>query len=230
MLAGFARLAAAKGERIMTPESRIRTFRRRPLAPVVAGAAITLLSACASTQLDAQWSDPQLAPGSLRGARVLIACEAYEAVIKRICQDQLAAEVVARGATPVMAPATTNPAPGRPLGDEQYLAAARNAGARAVLTSYITPAATNVSPGFSIGLGAFGIGGGNFSTGVGVSAPIGGGQVTTGYSANSRITDATSGKLLWTAKATAPASNDLNGQLVELTRMVFSAADKARLF
>jgi hypothetical protein len=137
---------------------------------------------------------------------------------------------VARGATPVMAPDTTNPAPGRPLGDDQYLGAARNAGARAVLTSYITPAATSVSPGLSIGLGGFGFGSGGVSAGVGVSAPIGGGQVSTGYSSNSRLTDVASGKLLWTAKATAPASNDLNAQLVELTRAVFSAADKARLF
>lgn len=195
-----------------------------------AAAVLALLAGCASTQLDAQWSDPQLAAGSLRGARVLVACEAYETVIKRICLDQMAAEVVARGATPVMAPDTTNPAPGRPLGDDQYLGAARQAGARAVFTSYITPAAVNTSPGFSIGLGAFGFGGGGVSGGVGVSAPIGGGQVSTGYSSNSRLTDAKSGKLLWTAKATAPASNDINSQLSELTKTVFSAADKAGLF
>lgn len=216
----------------MAPARKSRKLRGLFAAPAIglSVASLALVTGCASTQLDAQWSDPQLAAGSLRGARVLVACEAYEAVIKRICLDQLAAEVVARGATPVMAPDTTNPAPGRPLGDDQYLSAARHAGARAVFTSYITPSAVNASPGLSIGLGAFGFGGGGVRGGVGVSAPIGGGQLTTGYSSNSRLTDAASGKLLWTAKATAPASNDINGQLAELTKTVFSAADKAGVF
>lgn len=203
---------------------------RVPLRAWALAATTGLLTGCASTQLDGQWSDPQMAANPLRGARVMIACEAYELLIKRLCLDQLAAEVVARGATPVVAPDTTNPAPGRPLGDDQYLAAARGAGARAVLTSYITPAATNVNPGFTVGIGGFGIGSGGFSGGVGVSAPVGGGSVTTGYASNTRITDAGSGRLMWTAKATAPPSNDLQSQLAELTRAVFGAADKARVF
>ncbi len=200
------------------------------LSPLAACVAMALLGGCASTQLDAQWSDPQMGANPLRGARVMVACEAYEMVVKRICQDQLSAEVVARGATPVMAPDTTNPAPGRPLGDDQYLAAARSAGARAVLTSYITPAATAVNPGFTLGVGGFGFGSGGFGGGVGVSAPIGGGGVSTGYASNTRLTDASSGRLMWTARATAPPSKDLNTQLSELTRAVFGAADKAQVF
>jgi len=206
------------------------TFFTQRTAVLSACMAASLAAGCASTQLDAQWSDPQMGANPLRGARVMVACEAYEMVVKRICQDQLSAEVVARGATPVMAPDTTNPAPGRPLGDDQYLAAARSAGARAVLTSYITPAATAVNPGVTLGIGGFGFGGGGFSGGVGVSAPIGGGGVSTGYASNTRITDVSSGRLLWTARATAPPSKDINTQLSELTRAVFGAADKAQVF
>jgi hypothetical protein len=209
-----------------TPHPSLARTQRATLAACALG----FLAGCASTQLDAQWVDPQITGSPLRGARVLVACEAYEAVVKRICMDQLAAEVVARGATPVMAPDTTNPAPGRPLGDDQYLGAARSAGARAVLTSYITPAATSVNPGFNIGIGGFGWGSGHFGGGVGVSAPIGGAQVSTGYASNSRLTDATSGRLMWTAKATAPPSSDLNSQMTELTRAVFGAVDRAHLF
>ena len=139
--------------------------------PASAAVAV-LLAGCASTRLDAQWSDPQLAPGSLRGARVMVACEAYDLVIRRICQDQMAAEVTARGGTPVAAPNTTNEAPGRPLGAEQYLPAARNAGAKAVMTHYVTQADVSVSPPSSVsfGIGGFGFGGGGgaVSTGVGV--------------------------------------------------------------
>lgn len=197
---------------------------------LLSAAALAVLAGCASTRLDAQWSDPQMRANPLRGARVLVACEAYEPVLKKICQEQLAAEVVARGATPVMGPDTTNPAPGRPLGDDQYLGAARSAGARAVLTSYITPSAANVNPGLSVGIGGMRIGSGGFGAGVGISAPIGGGQLHTGYSASARVTDVASGKLLWTAKATSPPSSDVNAQLAELSKAVFGAADKANLF
>jgi len=219
----------AKRDSAMTSERRPDTFRIRRSIAAGATLIIMLMGGCASTQIDAQWVDPQLSASLLRGGRVLVACEAYEIVIKQICQDQLAAEVVARGATPVIAPDTANPAPGRPLGADQYLGAARNAGARAVLTTYISPAATTVSPGFSIGVGGFGVGNHSFG-GVGVSAPIGGGHVATGHTSNSRLTDADSGKLLWTAKATAPPSSDVKTQLWELTKAVFEAADKANLF
>jgi hypothetical protein len=197
-------------------------------------AAAALLAGCASTRLDAQWSDPQLAPGSLRGARVMVACEAYDLVIKRICQDQMSVEVTARGGTPVAAPNTTNEAPGRPLGAEQYLPAARNAGAKAVLTHYVTQADVSVSSPSSIsfGIGGFGFGGGGggVSTGVGVSAPVGGGRTTVGYAISSNVTETSSGRLLVTAKASSPPSADVNTQLGELTKVVFGAVDSAKLF
>jgi len=201
-------------------------------APVLAaGSLVALLMAagCASTQLDAQWVDPQLPASTLRGARVLVVCEAYEAVVKRLCQDQLAAEVVARGATPVIGPEIANPSPGRALPDDTYLPAARAAGARAVLATTVSLASSDVSPGFSVGLGGFGFGS-HSGVGVGVSAPIGGGQVTPGYAANSRLMDVASGRLMWTAKATAPPSGDLNLQLSQLAKTVLGSAEKAGLF
>jgi len=36
--------------------------------------------------------------------------------------------------------------------------------------------------------------------------------------------------VLWTAKASAPPSGDVNTQLNELTKVVFGAADSAKLF
>jgi len=74
------------------------------------------------------------------------------------------------------------------------------------------------------------VGSGGFGGGIGVSAPIGGGQITTGYAVNSRVTDAESGRLMWTAKATSPPSADVHAQMAELAKAVFEAADKARLF
>ena len=194
-------------------------------------AAALCLAGCASTQLDAQWVDPQFANSSLRGAKVLVACEAAEAVVKRICQDRLAAEVTAHGGTAVMAAQTTlDTSALRSPNDEPYLSAARAAGARAVLATTVAPSSAAVSQGFSIGLGGFGVGSGGFGGGIGVSAPIGGGQVSSGYSANARITNAENGRLMWTGKASAPPSSDVNAQLGELVRTVMDAAGKAGLF
>lgn len=206
-----------------------------PRLLVQASAAVAvLLAGCASTRLDAQWADPQLVPGSLRGARVMVACEAYDLVIKQICQDQLIAAVKARGGTPVVAPNTTNEAPGRPLGAEQYMPAARNAGAKAMMTHYVTQADVSVSAPSSIsfGIGGFGFGGGGggISTGVGVSAPVGGGRTSVGYAISSNVTETSNGRLLLTAKASSPPSGDVNAQLSELTKLVFGAVDNAKLF
>jgi len=191
----------------------------------------SVLGACAtSPQLDGQWTDPQLGAKSsfLHGARVLVACDAFDLVVRQLCLDQLAGEVVARGATPVFAAPDTPLMTDRAV-DAQLLPAARSAGAKALMVVTIVPAVSDVSPGFTIGIGGFGFGR-NSAVGVGVAAPIGGGRVTTGYSANGRVTAVDSGRLVWTGRAVAPPSSDLNAQLGELSRAVLDAADKAGLF
>jgi len=201
---------------------------RAPWAPAGAVAGALLVGCAATTQLDAQWSDASLGTGFLRGARVLVACDAYEVVVRQICQDRLAAEVVARGATPVFL------APGFPVAtdravDAQLLPAAREAGAKAMMVMTVAVSVQDVSQPFQIGIGGFGFGSGG-SAGVGVSAPVGGGRVTSGYSANGRVTEVASGRLVWTAKATAPPSSDIDLQMGELSKTVLAAADRAGLF
>jgi len=210
----------------MKPRARQK---RRSLASLGASAAIAALAGCASgPQLDAQWTDPSLGQNLLRGARVLVACDAYELVVRQICQDQLASEVVARGATPVFVGPNTPIATDRAL-DPQLLPAARDAGARAIMVMTVAVAIQDVSSGVSVGIGGFGFGH-NSAAGVGVSAPIGGGRVTSGYSANGRVTDVPSGRLVWTAKATSAPSADVNAQMGELSRAVLGAAEKSGLF
>ncbi len=197
----------------------------------LAVAATALLGACASTpQPDAQWTDPQLGAqsGFLHGATVLIACDAYDPVLRQICQDQVASEVVARGGTPAFAAPDTPLAADRAV-DGQLLPAARSAGAKALLVVTVAPAATDVSPAFSIGIGGFGFGR-HSAVGVGVEAPIGGGRVTTGYAANGRVTDVATGRLVWAARAATAPSPDLNAQIGELSRTMFGAADRSGLF
>ena len=205
--------------------------RTHPMRP--RGASIALLAAlvagCASApQLDAQWSDASAAPGLLRGARVLVACDAAELVVRQICQDRLASEVAARGATPVFVPPETPIATDRSI-DAQLLSAARESGAKGLMVMTVAVAVHDVSAPISIGIGGFGFGP-HGGVGVGAEAPVGGGRVTSGYSASGRVTDVASGRLLWTAKATAPPSSDLNAQMGELSKSVLGAADRAGLF
>ena len=202
---------------------------RRSRASIALAAAVAVSAGCATgPQLDAQWTDPSAGQNLLRGARVLVACDAYELVIRQICQDQLASEVVARGATPVFVPPSTPIATDRSV-DAQLLPAAREAGAKAMMVMTVAVAVQDVSPGFSIGIGGFGFGR-HSAAGVGVSAPIGGGRVTSGYSANGRVTDVSSGRLVWTAKATSAPSGDVNAQMAELSRAMLGAAEKSGLF
>jgi len=63
-----------------------------------------------------------------------------------------------------------------------------------------------------------------------VSVPVGGGQLSTGYSANGRVTDVATGRLMWSARANAPPSGDVNAQVAELSKAVLDAAVKAGLF
>lgn len=191
-------------------------------------AALAFAGCASGPQLDAQWSDPQLGAGYLHGARVLVACDAAELVVRQICQDQLASEVVARGASPVFVAPDFAVATDRAI-DGQLLPAARQAGAKAVMVMTVAVAVNDVSPGFSIGIGGFGFGS-HSGGGVGVTAPIGGGRVTPGYSANGRVTDVASARLFWTAKATAAPSSDVAAQMGDLSKAVLGAADKAGLF
>jgi len=196
-------------------------------------ASVFLFSGCATTKLDAQWIDPQFKGHSLRGAKVFVVCEAADVAIKHICQDQLAAQVAALGATPVKGPEGDNSAPNPQPAADPYLSAARDAGAEAVLSTAVAPDAKVVNPGPSIGFGIGGFGGGGGAYrggGVGVGVPLGAGQVTTGYAANATLTDVRTSKLMWTAKATTPPSKDVNAQVADLTKTVLGAAQKSGFF
>lgn len=193
-------------------------------------ALVASLSGCAGPQLDAQWRNVELPVNYLRGATVLVSCEASDTVVKQVCEDRVVADLQARGVLPIL------PAPGivaarRPDGatDVKYLSAARDRGAKAIFGVTMGPGTRSVSPGVSLGLGLGGFGR-NIGGGVGVSAPIGGGQVTQGYAAHGRVTDVASGRLMWTARANAPPSSDVNAQLAELSKSVVDAAAGAGLF
>jgi len=203
------------------------------LGGVAFAAAVLSFIGCASTKLDAQWSDPQFAGTSLRGAKVLVACESSDLAIKRICQDHLASELTAHGATPVIAPDPSGTTTGRSGAAEQYLPAARAAGAKAVFSAAVAPDAFAVSSGPSVGFGIGGFSGGSHRSGsgvgVGVSVPVGSSQSSMAYAASSTLTDVATGRPMWTGKASTPASSDVSAQLAALVKAVVEGAQKAGL-
>ena len=184
---------------------------------------------CASTVVDTQWRNVEMPASYLRGATVMVSCETADETLRRICEAQVSADLAARGATPIFPAPGTVAAVQPGMADAQYLPAARDSGAKAVLSVTVGASSASVSPGVMLSIGGFGFGR-NSGGGVGVSAPIGGGQVSTGYSANGRVTDVATGRLMWTARASTPPSNDVNAQLADLSRSVLDAAGKAGLF
>ena len=211
-----------------------RIFGARGLAAaLLMGSGAGMMAGCATTQVSVQWSDPEFAGRSLRGEKVLVVCDAPDAAIRGVCQDQVAAQVRASGATPVISP-DAGLTVGPPPANDKTLAAARAAGAKAILGSTIGPDVTVVSPGSSIGIGVGGFGGsggGSVMGGsVGVGFPVGGGQATTGYAANMVLTDVATVRLMWTGKITTPATQNIGAQIGELARVGVEAARAAGFF
>lgn len=190
----------------------------------------SVLGGCASTRVDAQWQDRDAAPTRLTGQRVLVVCEAYDTTVRQLCSDRLADEVTRAGATPTFAAGLAPTEPGRPIPEGEIVAAARQAGAVAAFATSVEVGTRREGSGLSIGLGGFGIGSGGFGGGVGISAPIGGRQDVAGYLARGRLLDTGGGRLVWSARASASPSNDINGQLLELTQALVGAAGKAGYF
>jgi uncharacterized spore protein YtfJ len=195
-----------------------------------------LFGGCASTTIQAQWTDPQFAGRSLRGTTVLVVCHAAGTALKHICQDQIAAQVAASAVRPVVDPkADYLTAAGGPIPDSVF-AAARRAGAQAIWVSTIVPDATVVSPGPTIGFGLGGFGGSfgrhrssGVGAGVGVGVPVGGEQVYTTYAADMTLTDVDTGRLMWTSRVTTSASQELAEQVAKLAKAGVEAAQQAGL-
>ncbi len=198
----------------------------RPLVPfslVVAAA----LAGCGVVPLDAQWKDPSQPAESLRGTTVLVVCESDEQVVKQMCQDRVAAELRSLGANTAVVPHSADGA-SVPLSDE-----ARAVKARAIFNTKLSPdwpryvggsgVSVGVGMGGGFGRGAFG--------GVGVSAPIGGAsRVSQGYVANASLSDAATGRLMWTGRASTHRSTDIDWQVDSLTKAVVSGAQQAGFF
>jgi len=179
--------------------------------------------------MNAEWSNPAFKGRSLKGQNVLVVCTAQDFTSQKLCEDQMAARMTAAGARVVRLPAND---PSATANNEALQAAAKRAGATAVSRTNLSVAAAVANPGpsFSIGIGGFGgSGGSGYGAGGGVSAPIGGATTSLAYSAETTIIDASSGATIWSGRATTPTSNDLPGQLSDLSRVTAESMQKSGL-
>jgi hypothetical protein len=194
-------------------------------------AAAALLAGCAGPQIAAQWSDPQFVGQPPRGAAVLVACQAPDLTLRRVCADRFGAKLQQLGARPLLA---ADPGDGPPPDEAALRAQAQAAGAAAWLRVSLMAEVAVVAPGPTIGIGIGGFGGGYRSgggIGFGMSAPIGGaGPADTGYGASASLSDTRSGQLMWSGRASAAPSADAGAQLATLATQLLEAARQSGLF
>jgi hypothetical protein len=192
------------------------------------------LAGCATTQMTAQWRDPGFDAGTLRRGQVLVVCRVPDEALRRLCEDQWAALLGARG----LAPLRSYSILGFPWasGDDspEMTAAVAASGAKAFTSMSIAPGGTTVvNPAPQVGVGVSGGGyrGGGFSVGgIGISFPIGSPTATHSLSASSALVDAASGRLVWSGSASTPASADTTAQVGALAQVTFEAMRAAGLF
>ncbi len=187
------------------------------------------LAACATTRMDAQWTNPEYQGRNVRGASVLVACEAQDLTLQRICEDQLAAAVSARGAKPTLNSQLSPAGSGAPTGNDPYLAAAKRVGARAIVRMTLSsgqPVAVDSGP--SVGIGAGG-GGGRIGGGLGISFPLGGSRVSQAYGAETALIDPANGATMWSGRASSSTAQNATGQIAELAQRTVEALQSTGL-
>ena len=194
-----------------------------------------LLAGCAGSRINAQWSDPQFAGQPQRGAKVLVACQAGEPTLRRICADRMAAKLVGTGRGAGAGPGQQRCHRGRWHRTRRHCCRRHAAPGRwRCCAPSSRPRWWRSRPGPTIGIGIGGFGGSYRSgggVGFGVSAPLGGaGPAETGYAATASLTDVASGRLMWSARASAPPSSDVDQQLSTLATLLLDAARQAGLF
>ena len=189
--------------------------------------ALLLLGACASTRMDAQWSNPEYLGKTARGGPVLVACEAQDLTLQRICEDQLAAAVSARGVKSTLN-SQLAAAAGPATGTDPYVAAAKRVGARAIVRMTLGASqavAVDSGPriGIGVGGGSWGGGGSSVGGGVGIGFPVGGSRVAQAFGAETALIDPSNGATMWSGRASSSTSQDLTAQITELAQVTASA-------
>jgi len=186
-----------------------------------------LLAACATPQMEAQWRDPQFGAKSMQGRAVLVVCRGLDVTLERICEDRLAADAQAIGMRVVRAEL-----PNDAVAGEALLGAARAANAGAVLAMWLERSYGAVAPsGGAVGVGiggGRGTWGGGTSGAIGITLPLGG--TGPALASGTSLTDAMTGKLIWSGRARGSGMANEPAQVGELTQVTTEALRGSGLF
>lgn len=190
-----------------------------------------LLGGCATPQMEGQWRDPQFAAKSMQGRAVLVVCRGLDLTLERICEDRLATDAQAIGIRVVRAELPRDAA-AAPAPNDALLKAARAARAEAVLVMSLERSFGAAMPsGSSVGVGVGG-GRGTWSGGtsgaIGITLPVGGSGPA--LASGTSLTDAASGKLIWSGRARGSGAAGEPAQVGELTRVTTEALRDSGLF
>jgi len=84
--------------------------------------------------------------------------------------------------------------------------------------------------GIGIGGGSGGYHGGGVGAAGGISFPVGGTQVANAYTSETAMIDPANGAIMWSARASSPASQDAATQVTELARTAAAAIKQAGFY
>jgi hypothetical protein len=208
-------------------QSRSATWRRR--FALLLGA--SLLAACATPQMEAQWRNAEAGARSMQGKPVLVVCRGFDVTLERICEDRLAADAQAIGIR-VVRSELPREAVADPAASEALLKAARAVRAEAVLAMWLEHSYATVSPsGGSVGVGVGGASGGwgsGSGAAIGITLPLG--SLGPALASGTSLTDAVTGRLVWSGRARGSGAVSEASQVGELTRVTTEALRGAGLF
>jgi hypothetical protein len=181
--------------------------------------------------MEAQWRDPQAGARSMQGKVVLVVCRGLDETLERICEDRLAASAQGIGIR-VARYELSRDAVEDPAASDVLLKAARAARADAVLAMRLERSYAAASPsGGSVGVGVGGASGGWGSRtggGIGITLPLGG--VGPALASGTSLTDAATGKLVWSARARGSGAVNEADQVAELSHLTTEALKGSGLF
>ncbi len=188
-----------------------------------------ILAGCTSAQMSSQWKDLSQGGRLSAGSRVVVACVAADDAARRICEDNWAERLHAKGLDAVRGYGLAGfPAdPGREPG--QAHAVSHSTGAAGLIQMKLAAGPyTGHEPGPQVG---FGIGGGSGSGvsygGIGISLPIGGSPLRQVLTASTTLTDVARNAVIWSGTARIGAGGHLAAQVSELTEVTVDAMKRA---
>lgn len=202
----------------------------------LAACLLVTLAACATTQMTAEWQNPDFSAASLKGGRMLVLCRTPDEAVRRGCEDQWSNQLGARGVAAVRSYSIPGFPWASPDASEELRLALRASGVAtfASMSLYAGRAAApssgaQVGVGVSAGSGGGYRGGGFSMGGIGISFPIGGATPAQSLAASASLMEVAQGTLVWTGSASTPASGDVLAQVGALTQVTTEAMQRAGL-